>query len=371
MKLCHFSDTHLGAGGGYPRRGPSGLTIRQEDIINSFIEAVDRIIEINPDLCIHAGDLFDSVRPLNRIIAIAGQQLYRLAEEHGIPTVIITGNHDAPKQPHLGAALEIFAPIDNLYVAAGPSLSHFDIRGVRITALPHALTTQAQRQALEQCRPDPDARFNVLVLHGVAAGMPEFSMADLGEQELPLELMTNFDYTALGHFHNFCQVAPRAFYAGSTERLSQSERAAAKGFAEIDLDPFNVTFREVKCREMADIATIDATGKRGDQLVSEIKEHLDRVNSAEKIVRVNIAGVSEETIKTMPPNMLTELKQNSFSLDIRFERRKDDEQTQLFGRTAIGRLDHAFVKYLESVELEGFDRDRLIEQAVRYLALPE
>ncbi len=106
MKICHFSDSHLGAGENHPKRGATGLTLRQEDIITSFIEAVDKIIAIKPDVCIHSGDLFDSVRPLNRIMAIAGQQLYRLAEEHGIPTVIISGNHDAPKQPHVGAAIE-------------------------------------------------------------------------------------------------------------------------------------------------------------------------------------------------------------------------------------------------------------------------
>ncbi|MFQ6009334.1 MAG: exonuclease SbcCD subunit D, partial [Candidatus Zixiibacteriota bacterium] len=129
MKLCHFSDSHLGAGESHPKRGESGLTLRQEDIISSFIEAVDKIIAIKPDVCIHSGDLFDSVRPLNRIMAIAGYQLHRLAEEHGIPTVIITGNHDAPKQPYIGAAIDVFKQIDNLYVAAGSGLALFEVKG--------------------------------------------------------------------------------------------------------------------------------------------------------------------------------------------------------------------------------------------------
>jgi DNA repair exonuclease SbcCD nuclease subunit len=85
-------------------------------------------------------------------------------------------------------------------------------------------------------------------MHGVAAGMPEFSMADLGEQELPVDLMDRFDYTALGHFHNYCQVGKRAWYAGSTERLSQAERDTAKGFLEIDLDPLTVKFHQVHTR---------------------------------------------------------------------------------------------------------------------------
>ncbi|MEW5994937.1 MAG: DNA repair exonuclease, partial [Candidatus Zixiibacteriota bacterium] len=229
MKLCHFSDNHLGAGENHPRRGDSGLTLRQEDIINSFIEAVDNIIAIKPDICLHSGDLFDAVRPINRIMAIAGEQLHRLADKNGIPTIIITGNHDAPKQPHLGAAVDVFRQIKNLYVASGTGLEVIEIKGCRICALPHCLTSAIQAQQLEQCVPDSSAGYNVLVAHGMAAGMPEFSMAELGELEIPLEVMDGFDYVALGHFHNHCQVAPRVWYAGSTERLSQAERDVSKG----------------------------------------------------------------------------------------------------------------------------------------------
>ncbi|MFQ5453310.1 MAG: exonuclease SbcCD subunit D, partial [Candidatus Zixiibacteriota bacterium] len=206
MKICHLSDSHLGAGENHPRRGKSGLTLRQEDIINSFVEAVDTIIRIKPDFCIHSGDLFDSVRPSNRIMAIAGKQLYRLAKQNAIPTVIITGNHDAPKQPHIGAALEIFKYIDNLYISSDSRLNLFKVNNVKFFALPHCLTTKIQKEELSKCIPDTDVKFNILIMHGVAAGMPEFSMADLGEQEFPLDILDRFDYTALGHFHNYCKV---------------------------------------------------------------------------------------------------------------------------------------------------------------------
>jgi len=196
MRICHFADSHLGAGENHHRQGKSGLTVRQEDIINSFVEAVDKIIALKPDICIHAGDLFHTVRPYNRIMALAGQQLYRLAEENGIPTIIIAGNHDAPKQPHIGAALEVYRQIDNLYVAVESKLHVFEVAGAKIFALPHCLTTAILKRELEKCKPDPQARYNVLVMHGVASGMPEFSMADLGEQELPVDVMGRFNYTA-------------------------------------------------------------------------------------------------------------------------------------------------------------------------------
>ncbi len=148
MKICHLADSHLGAGENFTKRGKSGLTLRQEDIINSFIEAVDKIIEEKPDICIHAGDIFHVVRPTNKIIAVASEQLHRLAEIHKIPTVIISGNHDAPKQPHIGAALDIFEHIENLYISAGAGLKTFEIGDTKLFALPRCLTTKIQKEEL-------------------------------------------------------------------------------------------------------------------------------------------------------------------------------------------------------------------------------
>jgi DNA repair exonuclease SbcCD nuclease subunit len=368
MRICHVSDSHLGAGEGHARRGASGLTLRQEDIINSFVAAVDEIIRLKPDVCIHSGDLFHVVRPLNRIMAIAGEQLHRLASEAGIPTVIISGNHDAPKQPHIGAALEVYKHIDNLFISSGTRLQTFDIADTRFFALPHCLTTQIQKDELTKCLPDSSKRHNVLIMHGVAAGMPEFSMADLGEQELPIDIMESFDYTALGHFHNYCKVAERSFYAGSTERLSQSERESPKGFVEVILQPFSVNFHEVQCRQMVDLTPIDARGQRGDELAALLKDKLSEVDSSDKIVRVKVSGVTEETLKTIPADVIADLKQKSFALDISFEKQKNGQESTGFGRSAIGRLDSEFLRFLETIDLKGFDSDKLRQMALTYLS---
>jgi len=369
MKICHFSDSHLGSGENHRRRAASGLTERQEDIIGGFVEAVDKIIEIHPDVCIHSGDLFHVVRPLNSIMARAAQHLNRLAAEHGIPTVIITGNHDAPKQPHIGAALDVFDPIENLHIAAAGRLERFRIGEDCFHALPHCVSIAEQKAQLALCIPDPSARYNVLIMHGVAAGMPEFSMADLGEQELPLEVMGRFDYTALGHYHNFCQVGARAWYAGSTERLSQSEREAAKGFAVVELEPFEIKFVEVASRAMVDLQVIDASGQRGDQVVALLRQKLEQVGSGDKIVRVRVANVSPETLKTLPAGQLAELKERAFALDVRFEKAITEGEPSRFGRSAIGRLDQSFIQFLETADLSGFDSKRLADTALKYLAV--
>jgi len=371
MRICHLADSHLGAGENHPRRGKSGLTLRQEDVINAFCEAIDKIIALKPDLCLHAGDLFHAVRPINRIMAIAAEQLHRLAEVNGIPTVLICGNHDAPKQPHLGAAIEVFRPIENLHVVASGRLETIRVGDCHVQALPHCLTVSLQQEQLAEAACDPEARYNIFVAHGVAAGMPEFSMADLGEQELPLELLDQFDYAALGHYHNHSRVSKRAYYSGSTERLSQAEREADKGFLLVELEPLKVEFQPVSCRAMVDLPVINAAGKRGDQLLQILTETVERVDSSDKIVRVNVTNVTEETLKTIPAAEIAELKQKSFALDVRFEKDSSKESAGSFGRGAIGRIDTGFLGFLEIVDLKGFDRERLKKEAMKYLAAEE
>lgn len=369
MKICHISDSHLGAGENHPRRGASGLTLRQEDIINSFKSAIDMIIEEKPDICVHAGDIFHTVRPTNKIIAIAGEQLARLAKENNIPTVIISGNHDAPKQPHIGAALDIFSHIDNLYISAGTGLQTFTIQDTKLFALPHCLTPAIQKDELANCIPDPAYTCNILIMHGVAAGMPEFSMVELGEQELPLESMEPFDYTALGHYHNFTSVAPRAYYAGSTDRLSQAEREHDKGFVVVIFNPFQVEFRKVNCRPMVDIEPVDASGLRGDQLAEIIQQKVTSVGADDKIIRLKVTNVTEETLKTVPSSQLADLKQNAYSLQISFEKDKSAQKdAPQFEKQGIGQIDKGFIEFLETVDLKGFDKERLIKSAMHYLA---
>lgn len=366
MRLCHVSDSHLGAGGNHPRKAESGLTVRQEDILAAFVRAIDRIIELNPDLCIHSGDLFHQVRPLNTIIARAGEQLHRLAVQAGIPTVIITGNHDAPRQTHIGPALDIYRQIDNLLVATESRLHRFDFDQVAVWALPHCLTATEQKKALSDCRPDEGKRHNILVLHGAVEGMPEFSMAELGEQEIERSLLEKFDYTALGHYHNHVSVAERAFYAGSTERLSQAERESPKGLLEVNLEPFEVVFHDLPVRPMIDLPGIDASGQRGDELGQRLEKQLAEIGTEDKIIRVTVSGVSAETMATLPEDLLRRLKEKSFQLDVRFEKEVPDD-TVAFGDAVGQTLDHKLAEFVRSAETEGFETERLVNRATELL----
>jgi len=367
MRIVHFADNHLGA----------GSERREQDILDSFAEAVDKIIALKPDLVINAGDLFHVVRPANRVIAFASEYLLKLGREAGIPTVIISGNHDAPKQKHMGAVLSIFKNFENIHVVYKSRYERLNIGECAISCVPHCLTTDILRIELDKIQPDPNATYNILVLHGVVGGIKEFQMADLSEQEIAASNFDKgFDYVALGHYHNFTRVAPDketlVYYSGSTERLSQSEAAHPKGFIELDLaDPDRtVVFHEVSSRKMLDLPAVNTQGKSVDSIIGEIERSVKAQDPQDKIIRVKVTGITEETYRALPFDKIARLKEESFSLDVRFEKEEAPEEN-LYADLNLGRLDIAFEKFLDSKIIEDMDREKLRTKALDYLRRAE
>src|SRR5688572_9982901 len=97
MLLAHLADLQLGYRA-YHRLAPGGINARERDVALAFRTALDRIIELRPDLVLVAGDVFHTVRPSNAAIADAFRQFARLrASLPEAPVVVIAGNHDSPR----------------------------------------------------------------------------------------------------------------------------------------------------------------------------------------------------------------------------------------------------------------------------------
>ncbi len=378
MRFVHISDSHLGATGFSRRLSPSGFNQREEDICDSFSSAVAHIIRLKPDFVLHTGDLFHTVRPTNRIINFAIRQILRITDLD-IPVVIISGNHDTPKQRSVGSVFSFFEVLSPLlHLVYRNQYELVSLGQVAIHAVPHCLDQEDLHKELAKVRIGVDrraadgqrkSRFNLLMLHGVVAGIPEFSMGELAEQEIPSSYLSMpFDYVALGHYHRQCEVEPKVYYAGSTERLSVAELGQEKGFLEVNVDTGDVKFHPVPTREMVELPAVDAKSLNQEQVLSEIRKRIAAGDIGEKIVRLRIDNIPEHIYNSLDHRQIGELKSRAFYFDLRFQRVEEEGRIQPT-RTSIGRLSDEFEQFLREVAVENLNKERLLELGLKYLSI--
>ena len=95
MKILHLADTHIG-----PFPGPvvGGKNVRADDTLRCFDELIEKATTLQPDLIIHAGDLFHAAKTWSeRGISEVDDAIQRITELADIaPVVIVRGtpNHD-------------------------------------------------------------------------------------------------------------------------------------------------------------------------------------------------------------------------------------------------------------------------------------
>ena len=174
VKIVHLSDTHLGFSA-YNKTDPdTGLNQREVDVYSAFKQIIDYILETKPDLVIHSGDLFDSIRPSNRAIREAFRQLVRLSTAK-IPTVIIAGNHSTPRQKVTGSIFQLFEYLDHIYPVFDGEYKTLEIGDCKIHAIPHAYNEEMFKQNFDNLKADKNFKHNILVIHATVIGVIAFS----------------------------------------------------------------------------------------------------------------------------------------------------------------------------------------------------
>lgn len=364
MKIAHIADSHLGASSNSRKLTPEGWNQREEDFLHIFDVAVERMIELKPDLVIHAGDLFHMVRPTNRVIARAARALLRLSEA-SIPTVVISGNHDTPKSRSSGSVFQIMDIIPGINFVYRNSYERFRIGDAVIHAVPHCLSQEDLDKHLEAAEPDPDARHNILVLHGVVSSIPEFSMSEFSEQFVPDSAFPAFDYVALGHYHRFTEVASNCFYAGSSERVSFSEAGQDKGFMEISLPGPSIKFHKLPARKMFKLTSIDAADYDGETLRTAILERIESGNIDGAISRLEIKNLPSHLATEIPRKEANALAENALQFDIKVERSEDRTAIAEQSET-IGGLETEFADFMKRTVVEGSNKDELAKLGLEY-----
>lgn len=380
MRLVHLSDLHLGYRQ-YQRLTPGGINQREADVAATFRTAIDRIIALRPDVIVVAGDVFHSVRPTNQAILHAFMQFGRLTQAlPGAIVVLVAGNHDTPRSTETGGILQLFAQLGLTVVDREARRLVFPERELSILAVP-----DVPNMVRPSLTPDPDARINLLVLHGEVQGMlPANIMAtDRAPVEISHEELgaSRWDYVALGHYHVYREIAPNAFYSGSIDYTSANtwgelyeERIAAiggKGFIERNLITGAHHFHVLPpARQLIDLPPVSARGLSPAEVDERIRAALDRCEGGidEKIVRLTVRDAPRHVTRELDHRAIREYKRRalSFQLDLR-----RPEALRLHGTGSPGRrpsLNEIVREKLLTRALDSdVDRATLVERALAYL----
>jgi exonuclease SbcD len=379
LRLVHLADLHLGYRQ-YQRLTPRGINQREADVALSFTRAIDKIIELAPEVVLIAGDVFHQVRPTNTAILHAYIQFARLraALPHA-EVVMIAGNHDTPRAAETGCILRLFIPLGIHVVEAEPRALEFPELDLSVLAVAD------NQHARPKLVPAGTRRWNVLVLHGEVEGMlgPFAATHELATEEIPQEDLNanRWDYIALGHYHVYRRMAPNQFYSGSLDYTStnswgeriEEEMAGVpgKGIIEHDLATGTHTFHPLQpSREFVDLPMVSARGLTTEEVNARIASVVDGCAGGidDKVVRLVIRDLPRHITRQLDHKQLREFRRRAlhFHLDTR-----RPEIIRSVGHGAPGRrpslADFVRDKLRERMVPSDVDRDALVDLGLRYL----
>ncbi|MFF7725025.1 exonuclease SbcCD subunit D [Streptomyces sp. NPDC008001] len=251
MRILHTSDWHLGR---------SFHRVNLLDAQRAFIGHLVRTVrEQRVDVVLVAGDVYDRAVPPLGAVALFDEALHRLADL-GVPTVMISGNHDSSRRLGVGAGLIGRAGIHLRTDPAGCGTpvvladAHGDVAFYGLPYLepalvreelgaPRAAHTDVLGAAMDRVRADLAARpagtRSVVLAHAfVTGGTASDSERDItvgGVAQVPAAVFDGVDYAALGHLHGSQTITERVRYSGSPLAYSFSEAGHRKTMWLVDL----------------------------------------------------------------------------------------------------------------------------------------
>ena len=321
MKFSHISDTHLGL-------IQYGLEEREQDIYNSFNQAIDISIKDKVDFVIFAGDIFHTPTPSGTAILQMANALKRL-KQSGIESFFILGEHDISRVrttpiPYVYHNLEF-----SKYIGREEPVYYKNVMIIGLDKI-----RKNEMEGLEEKFSKLESLANkhnghkILVLHQGIAEVNKFA-GEINSTDLP----KNFTYYAMGHLHDkflkqYKHLKGPLAYPGSTD-MTSNQGDVEKGFFEIDISEIDAKpeWKKLDTRlqilEKIEFEKID----------SKIEELIEKISKLEKkpIIKIKIKGnnLQREIIESKFANLASKSLHFSWELS-----KGDDESSVLLNRPA-------------------------------------
>ena len=274
MRILHTADWHLGK-----IVNEFSMLDLQEEYLSHLIEEIEKL-EI--DVLIMAGDLYDRAIPPKEAVSLANQTFTTITQKLKVPVLVIAGNHDSNERLEFGSEL---LSTGNLFIEGTTKesirkvtikdtnfylLPYDDHRNIRRVVKDDSIRTpeEALKAQLEVISEGwKEEELNVLLYHGFIINTKEDEVPEESESERPLtvgtveyvpvELVEDFDYVALGHLHKAQRVKhEHVRYSGSPLKYSKSEANHKKQHLLVDLSKEGLEVEPVEITLSKDLRVI-------------------------------------------------------------------------------------------------------------------
>ena len=316
MKFSHISDTHLGL-------VQYGLEEREQDIYNSFNQAIDISINDKVDFVIFAGDVFHTPTPSGTAILQMANALKRL-KQNGIESFFVLGEHDISRIrttpiPYVYHNLEF-----SKYIGREEPVYYKNVMIIGLDKI-----RKNEMDGLEEKFSKIESLANkhdghkILVLHQGITEVNKFA-GEINSTDLP----KNFTYYAMGHLHDkflkqYEHLKGPLVYPGSTD-MTSNQGDVEKGFFEVDISETDAKpeWKKLDTR-LQIIEKIEF-----EKIDSKIQELNEKISKLEKkpIIKIKIKGDNLE--RDVIESKFTELA--SKSLHFSWELSKEEDESSVF-----------------------------------------
>jgi DNA repair exonuclease SbcCD nuclease subunit len=361
MNLIHIADTHLGLAA-FSRLDPdTGMNLREKQIYDNFLRGINDIINARPDAVVHAGDLFDTVKPKTKAYTTVLEALERLRAAD-IPLIIIAGNHSMTKTRYTTSPYEVLTYHPGQIKAAYKfRYEKEEIGDTVFHLLPNMLRPEDYRTEFEKIELSKTHK-NVLVTHGLATQIKDKRLATVAEHELDGTILSDrFDYIALGHYHRQSQVTDNAWYSGSTEYLTYGEIKDEKGGLIVDTGRHTVEHLDLPKTPMKELGTIACEGVHPSDITDEIISRVEKAHLPQgAMAQVTLDNLCREHGKGIDMKHLAGVREQLLDLKIRVRSAEEDTVQPL-------QQDIRMIDYLQ--EFSSFiDKQQLTAKQKQFVA---
>jgi exonuclease SbcD len=288
MLVSHISDLHLGY-------AQFSLEEREEDVYETFQEAIDISIREGVRLVILAGDMFHNPRPCGKAIITLGNALKKLKDKQ-IPAVFVLGEHDISRLrdvpfiyifSNLGLAKHLKPDVPFV-------IDDCVLMGADKERRGNIDTLIEKLQGANKVASQYNDKKKILVLHQGLMDFNKFA-GEMNATDLP----PDFHYYALGHYHDhlekrFDNLGGPLAYPGSID-LTPSEgiKEVDKGFIIADMSREEVSTQWIKLSRRQQFSTkinYKDIASEVDAIIERAKAEAARNNNKKPIARIEVAG---------------------------------------------------------------------------------